>query len=859
MIERLLRKRIFITALCLLTLPPAFAQEDASMQLDPRELDEYKENAGYFIGVLQQYFNIVGDSSAPFSEKKVIFTESWQKLFRDSKVQVEDDLDPGRSHIIYKDITAYLKDIDFFFQHAEFNFEVKEIMPLINDEGHLFLKVDLHQRLNAIDIDGDTIRKEGERFVEISVNRQEQDLKIVSIYSNKISEDVNLLKWWQNLSGNWQAFFAKKVLLSDSLYLFDVLKDKDSIDFTNDFLHIAQAKDTSSKSDTLYFTDDKVLNQIRRITLSESLSISGDSSLRNLNALHVFSNLRQLDISHTKIQDLSPIRHFTDLRYLNASYSLVYDISPLQYNSGLKYLDLSFTLIEKLDVLYRFINLELLNLSNTRPQSLKGIENLSALKELGLANMQLEQVEYQRLQHLKALDYLKLSHSNIQDLSPLSNLQNLTRLDIRNTEISDITPLSSCDALKIINLEGAPLSSLLPLLVLPDIKKIYCDNTRISKKLAYDFMSKRPGTLVVHNSKYLFNWWQSLSEEWKSILAPQYNSKLDKEALQEIASQGKIDISGRKDIHSIEAVAILENLTYLDISNTSVEDITPLSDLRNLKYIDISNTSVNSLVPLILCSKLITLKMESTPVRSLTPLKSIPELAAIYADSSAVDPQSFDSLVFRNESLVIIHKTAYYMEWWNNLEQDWKHILADPIDVPLEPGKLQLHRIIHQKTLTITGNRKITYLEPLKKLRYLKELHISETGVSDLSPLKKLIYLEKLSITDGPLKNLIGIEPLINLEHLNISNTPVDDLEPIEALPTLKVLKLQGTAVRNLKSLSGLQSLEVLDCSNTNIRNLRHIEGLPNLKTITCYNTRISDRYIESFKAERYGVKVVYY
>lgn len=833
---------------------------DAAKQLDPRELDEYKEHAKYIVSSLENYFNIVGDSSSAFSDKKVIFNESWQKLFRDNKVQVEDDLDPNRKHTIYKDITAYLKDIDFFFKHADFEFELKEIQSLINDQGDLFLKVDLYQNLNAIDIDGDTLHTEGDRFLEISVDREEQDLKVVSIYSNKINEDFNLLQWWQNLSQSWQVYFGKNVLIKDSIYLSGLIADKDSTDYSSDILWVNPSPDSLFGIDTLYFTDDLIQRQIRSITVSESLSISGDTSLNELSALRVFSNLRQLDISNTKIQDLSPIRHLTDLNYLNASYTLVNDITPLQYNSGLKHLNLSFSMIEQLEILHRFINLEQLDLSNTRPASLKGIENLSMLKELGLNNMELTQEDYKKIQHLSSLDYLKLANSNIMNLAPVGKLKKLTRLDIRSTHITDITPLAGCESLKTLNMEGAPLSSLLPLLVLTNIEKIYCDNTRISKKLAYDFMNKKPGTLVVHNSSYLFNWWQSLSDEWKQILAPELSGKPGKEALQEIASIEKIDIAGRKDIQSIEALSILENLNYLDISNTSVSDLAPISELENIKHIDFSNTSVSSLTPLMLSEKLEIIKMEGTPASRLSALNGKALLRVVYADSSAIKQEAIDSLVINNKGgLIVIHNVDYYRSWWVNLEDRWKEILSEPLSISTEPGELDLFRIIFQKELSIVGNRSLTYLEPLKKLRYLQSLEISQTAVKDLKPLSKLHYLKKLKFTDAPIENINGITGLHKLEYLNVSNTPVDDLSALEVLPNVKHLIISGTEIKNLKSLSELRNLEILDCSNTSLRNLRPIEELKSLRSITCYNTRISDRYIDDFKIEHQGVKVIYY
>lgn len=839
---------------------PTYSQsKDASKQLNPKELDEYKEHAKYIVSSLQNYLNIVGDSSSAFSDKKVIFNETWQKLFRDEKVQVEDDLDPTRKHTIYKNITAYLKDVDFFFKHAEFAFELKEIESLINDNGALFLKVDLYQKLNAIDIDGDTIHTEKDRFLEISVDRDEQNLKVVSIYSNKVDDNFNLVQWWQNLPKEWQLFFGKNVQIKDSIFLFDLINEKDSIQYQTEVLWINPSPDSLFTLDTLYFTDNLIQRQIKNITQSESLSISGDSTLTDLSALRVFTNLRLLDISNTKVQDLSLIRHLTDLHYLNASYSLVYDITPLQYNSGLKHLNLSFTLVSQLEILHRFINLEQLDISNTRPSSLKGIENLSFLKELGMNNMELPAEEYKRLKFLNSLEHLKLSNSNITDLSPVGELKKLTRLDIRATKITDITPLAGCESLKILNMEGAPLSSLLPLLVLPNIEKIYCDNTRISKKLAYDFMAKKKGTLVVHNSTYLFNWWQSLSDDWKQILAPNITGTPSKEALQELASQEKVDISGRSEIESIAALSILENLKYIDISGTSVENLEPLSELQNLKYINFSNTSVSSVLPLLLSEKLETVKMNNTSVQRLSALEGKELLKLIYTDSSMVSQESIDSLVLHNDHLIVVQNETYYREWWNNLEEKWKQLLSKPLSISTEPSTLDLFSIIFQKSLSIVGNRSLTYLEPLKKLRYLKELKISQTAIKDLQPISRLNYLIKLEFTDAPIEDIEPLGRLRKLEHLNISNTPVDDLSALELLPNIKTLVISGTEVKNLKGLSGLHKLETIDCSNTSLRNLKQIEELNSVQSIICYNTRIPSRYIDDFKITHQGVKVVYY
>src|SRR6476619_1766197 len=82
--------------------------------------DELDARVKEMIGFLGYLLNTLGDPETPAQDKAVIVNESYSKIFRDGKVQVEDDLDASRVVITNKDIQAYLKDVDFFFTNAKF-------------------------------------------------------------------------------------------------------------------------------------------------------------------------------------------------------------------------------------------------------------------------------------------------------------------------------------------------------------------------------------------------------------------------------------------------------------------------------------------------------------------------------------------------------------------------------------------------------------------------------------------------------------------------------------------------------------------------------------------------------------------
>ena len=81
---------------------------------------------------LEFLLNTVGNSQTSARDKDVIIRESYLKIFRDGKVQVEDDLLLDRKVVTNKDVTAYFKDIEFFYKNVEFKFKIREINFLVN-------------------------------------------------------------------------------------------------------------------------------------------------------------------------------------------------------------------------------------------------------------------------------------------------------------------------------------------------------------------------------------------------------------------------------------------------------------------------------------------------------------------------------------------------------------------------------------------------------------------------------------------------------------------------------------------------------------------------------------------------------
>lgn len=86
-------------------------------------------------------------------------------------------------------------------------------------------------------------------------------------------------------------------------------------------------------------------------------------------------------------------------------------------------------------------------------------------------------------------------------------------------------------------------------------------------------------------------------------------------------------------------------------------------------------------------------------------------------------------------------------------------------------------------------------LTPLKDLRNLQCLALSNSEVSDLAPLSGLHNLEEIYLEGTRVVDLTPLSDLRNLEMLWLDETNVNDLTPLSSVRRLKWLKLRNTVV----------------------------------------------------------------
>ncbi|HEX8545780.1 MAG TPA: leucine-rich repeat domain-containing protein [Cytophagaceae bacterium] len=769
----------------------------ADNKFAPGELEQYRQRVKQIVSIFEFSLNTIGNDSTSNSDKDVLINKSYLKYFKDSKVQVEDDLDESRKVITYKNIQSYLQDVDYFFKNVKFEFNIEDIAHFVDEKDRVFFKVTLTRNLKGVTINDEAINSNRKRYIEVNINLKEKDLKIASIYTTKLSEEEELRKWWKDLSVDWKTVFNKEI---------------------------------GGTGDSLNY------GQLTRLTNTDKIDISNTKSILDLEPLNRLSKLKELNISGSGVTNVLPLRNMTKLEMLSVDNTQVASLEPLKYSSNLKELYINNTPISKLAPLAIFTRLEKLEMNKTQVDSLEPLANLTTLKDIQAVGTNI--VSLEPLKNLKNLEVLNLAETKIESLAALAELSALQQINISGTKVIDVAPLQNLKSLKVLFCNNTGLATIAPLKNSPSIEKIYCDNSKVSKDEAAQFMKAKPNSLVIYGSEGMSAWWTGLSEDWKKMYRKALNSG---------------------DNPSKEQLAGIANLTSLDLSGTkSINDLTPVKEAISLKEIKLNNTSVKSLAPLSTLNSLEVVEFSSTPVGDLASLAANANLKRVNCDNTSLAPNAIQDFINAHPATLVVYKSSQLQSWWSGLEEDYRSAFRKHTTLDSKPSNIQLHLRAKLDSISLTGNQ-IKSLDPITEFTNLRVLEFSNTLVSSLEPLRKIPTLKVIRMPKNPVKDLKPLESLPGLKVLDIENTGVNDLETIQTLVQIEELNCAGTQVKELKPISKFASLKVLDFSSTDVNSLKSLEEIKGLRRLKCFNTKLSAKKVEKFKTENPSCEVLYY
>lgn len=862
---------------------------NSQVVLKESDIKDYESQIDQMIRYLQETLNFIGDPANSAHEKDIIFKESYAKIFKDEHVQVEDDLDETRDVSINKDVQSYLKDIDFFFDDVTFTFDVQARSRIINDKGESSFKVAMVRTLSGQTIDGKKVRNSKKRFLEINLDAEKKELKIVSFYTTKPNVKDELYTWWNSMSRPWKDYFGNGRFISNNVELsqvdmilensYTMLAKKETI--VQDSFMIVDSDTISMdrvdelyghKPDTVIFINDTIYRWIndtittdlspiyemlRQLTSITEVNVSGNKSIANLDPLSELPDLRILNCSGTNVSDLTPIRNLNGIKELDISNTNVTDISKLKYANIVQIFKADNNKIDDVSIVEYFKELNYLSMSNTEVSDISSLSGCENLKTLNLSGTLVNDLT--PLSKSFQLHDLDVSNTYVGDLSPLQELGNLNFLSVEGSQVTDISKIAVLKELNEINFSNTKVADLEALNNMPKLSVIYCDNSLVTREMADRFREQNPDKLIINESEALRMWWNELPSFWKSLLAEQTNTNMvpSKEELHSIINVRSLKLTHY--IHDAEPVSRLTNLEYLDISGTKIDDLSPLSVLHNLKTLDINNTAISDLTPLSNNNNLREIHIHGTGVKSLKPLHELENLKKIYAEGIDLSSAEVYELRKLQRQVTVIYQSDKLRLWWGNLDDTWRDIFAAHTLCNTNPTDEQLQTIVDIEELIIDPSYMVYTLEPLSQMAFIKKLVVNNNQIQDLSPLSDKYLLEILSVGGNPIDNILPLSNLLLLKELNIENTPVSDLNPMSSLKNIKTLNIGGTSVNNLRPLEGLDAIEDLSIVNTDVKSIEPIMSLSSMRHLKAYNTKIKEKSIKLIKEKLPDLNVIYY
>ncbi len=865
----------------LFTAQGLFADQK-TVKLSPAELKAYKQQCSQMMEYLTSTLNFLGDPGNPPSEKEIIINSSYLKVFRDDKVQIEDDL-AHRQVPLNKDVQAYLKDVVFFFKQVHFSTHINSIDALVNPQGKIYFKVSLIRTLQGITVNNDTVDNDMPRYIEINLNTEKNDLKIASIYTHKPNENSELQYWWNHLSQGWKDYFGKSILVYDTLPLSkvmwfstdtlitvkqvlvtDTLNSSDSLQrqpdsLTTDSTLVLNDTVYQPVPDTILVNTELLFQVLHYIKRTQHVGVSGNLNIDNLDPLSELPDLFSVDVSHTLIDNLKPLRSLNKLEVLNISGCPLRSLEPLRYASGLRELDASFTMVSNIEVLGNLRNLESVNLSFAPVDSLRNLSALVHLKVLNLAGTKIQRID--SLAGMSYLVSLNLARDQVKNYGALASLTGLQSLDLDSSNVSDLHALQHLNNLSVLHINNTKVKDIMLLAGLKNLKYIYCDNSGIGQKEAELFAEKNPGCQVIYNSQKLETWWNKLPSAWKEVFIKFLPKKetITKEELHLLLQLDTLNLSGNKDIHDLAPLSMLSQLTRLNVSGTSISSLGPLSAMGGLRELNISHTAVSSLHPLEKLRSLKLIDLDYTSVSNLMPLENNSNLVRINADQSGVKQAEVLSFRKKRPQTLVIYQSPYLHYWWNHLSSGWKAAFYKLGNLDSVPTNEQLQQLVNRESLSIDYTGLRYGLGVLKEFASLSALSINNSNLVDIHGLEAIKTLRSVRFSNCPLANIGTLALLKHLQEINLENTGVEDLTPLQGLRHLETLNLSGTRVKLLKPLAGIRSLQSLYINNTPVRRLKYIMDLPAIKMLRCDHTNISRKQVDEFRQKHRGAQVVYY
>lgn len=309
-------------------------------------------------------------------------------------------------------------------------------------------------------------------------------------------------------------------------------------------------------------------------------------------------------------------------------------------------------------------------------------------------------------------------------------------------------------------------------------------------------------------------------------------------------SSTKLNLNNNGKLTDISFLSDIKNkLSELNISDTKVSDLSKIShsssltslsacstgitnlkafDFPNLTFLDLYNNKISDISTLKSFSELTALNLSKNSVSDISALSSLEKLTVLYInDNALVSVSSLAGLVNIEE----LSLSGNHLGFVGDISS-------------LSP----LSKLTKLKILNVSDNR-LTSLKGIEDALNLSEINAKNNALTDINALENCTQLTKVNLSDNKIKSFKLLEKSNEtLEIVYIDSNPISaDISFVSGAEKLRALGISGCEVESLKALSNSVRLQYLDASDNKLTTLEGIEHLPELSNIDASFNQITN------------------
>ena len=145
-------------------------------------------------------------------------------------------------------------------------------------------------------------------------------------------------------------------------------------------------------------------------------------------------------------------------------------------------------------------------------------------------------------------------------------------------------------------------------------------------------------------------------------------------------------------------------------------------------------------------------------------------------------------------------------------------------------------------TLNITKtNVSQETLSAIGALPLLKELTLSECGLTSIAPLENAIGITKLDLNNNAIRNIDALSKMANLQEVNLKYNALTSLDALSSNTSIVKLDISTNSLTSVAPISSLSALTWLDASANSITDLGEISKLTGLTFLSLGSNDLTD------------------